>query len=171
MELTVLDFHTRKEYALTDISELSMRIPLKRVQHKNAGPETMLNNFTKSINWNDISNIDYTTRATNKHPLKALSERFCDNIILYYLVPVNENTNKLEFLSKFLAEYTAKIKRLFVAHNINITKRNIKPTYSNKEDNKFKQYIKVALPTIPVNDVFALVTNEEGLPLTRKVSI
>lgn len=105
-----------------------MWILLNRVQRKNAGPETMLYNFTKSINGNDISNIDYTAGAINGHPLKALSERFCDNIILYYLVPVNDNTNKLEYLAKFLDEYTAKIKRLFVSHNISITKRNKKPT-------------------------------------------
>ena len=81
----------------------------------------MLYNFTKSINGKDISNIDYTAgtfkqsfrdEVRNGHPLKALSERFYDNIILYYLIPINENTNKLEYLSKFLAEYTAKIKRL-----------------------------------------------------------
>lgn len=80
-----------------------------------------------------------------------------------YLFPVTENTNKLEYLSKFLAEYTAMIKRLFVAHNINVTKRNIKPTGSNKENNNYRQYIKVASPTIPANDVFALVTSEEAI--------
>lgn len=103
MKLPVLDFHTRKEIALTEISEPSMQIALNHVQGKNAGPDAMLYNLTKIINGNDISNIEYTTGDTNGHSFKSLSEQFCDNIIFYYLVPVNENTNKLEHLSKYLA--------------------------------------------------------------------
>lgn len=89
-----------------------MRIPLNRIQLKNAGHEIMMYNLTKNIKRNDISNIDYTTGATNVHQLKALRERLCDSILLYYLVPILDNTNKLEYLSKFLMEYTTKIKCL-----------------------------------------------------------
>ncbi|KAK8882367.1 hypothetical protein M9Y10_045009 [Tritrichomonas musculus] len=162
MELLVLDFHTKREISIKDLNGPTITIPLKYVQCNNAKPETMLYNFTKSININDISDIDYTAGASNNNTLKPLSERFCDNIIFYYLVPIDPNNkNKVEYLFKFLAEYTSKIKRLQTEHNINVNKRYIKPTY-----------IKVALPTIPVNDVFALITNEEGIySLTMKVSI
>lgn len=139
MELSLIDFHIWKKISLTD-----MRIPLNRKQLKNAGHEIMMYKLAKNIKRNDISNIDYTTGATNGHQLKALSERLCDSILLYYLVPISDNTNKLEYLSKFLMEYTTKIKRLFAAHNNNVTKRNIKPTYSYKEDNNYKKYIKDA---------------------------
>ena len=54
-----LDFHTRKEIILNDISPFSITIPLKHVQRNSAKPETMLYNLTKTINWNDISDIDY----------------------------------------------------------------------------------------------------------------
>ncbi|KAK8838418.1 hypothetical protein M9Y10_033047 [Tritrichomonas musculus] len=170
--LSELDFHTKREIVLKDISTRSITIPLKYVQRANAKPETMLYNLTKSLNWNDISDIDYTAGASNRHELKPLSDRFCDNIILYYKVPLCEqsptsrignNANKMEHLSKFLAEYTAKIKRILIAHNINVTKRNIKPTYSSKECEYYKQYIKVALPTIPITDIFALITSEDAI--------
>ena len=117
--LLELDFHTKKEIDLNNISPDPITIPLKYVHRNNAKPETMLYNLTKTLNWNDISNIDYagsttkyTERSTNDHPLKALSERFCDNIIFYYLVPIDPNNkNKVEYLSKFLAEYTSKKSR------------------------------------------------------------
>ena len=116
-----LDFFTKKEIAIKDISPYYITIPLKHVQRNNTTPETMLYNLTKTINWNDISDIDYTEGASNKHELKALSDRFCDNVIFYYMVPIDPNNkNKVEYLSKFLAEYTSKIKRLLAEHNINI---------------------------------------------------
>ena len=59
-KLLELDFHTRKEITFNNISPYSISIPLKKVQRNNATPETMLYNLTKCINWNDISNIDYT---------------------------------------------------------------------------------------------------------------
>lgn len=63
-----------------------------------------------------------------------LSDRFCDIVIFYYMVPVDTNNkNKKEYLQKFLAEHTSKINRLLIEHNINVNKRYIKPTYSNKE--------------------------------------
>ena len=137
-------------------NQYSITIP----QRNNTAPKTVLYNLTKSANMNDISDINYTAGATNNNVLKALSQRFCDNIILYYLVPIDPNNkNKVEYLSKFLAEYTAKIKRLLTEHNINISKRHIKPTYSNKEDHNYKQYIKVASPKILIDDVFASITN------------
>ena len=152
MELPVLDFHTKREISIKDLNGPTITIPLKYVQRNNAKPETMLYNFTKSININDISDIDYTAGASSNNTLKPLSERFCDNIIFYYLVPIDPNNkNKVEYLFEFLAEYTSKIKRLLTEHNIHVNKRYNKPTY-----------IKVALPTIPVNDVFALITNEEA---------
>ena len=55
-----LDFHNKKEIALKDISQYSTTIPLKYVQRKNVKPETMLYNLTKAINYNNISDIDYT---------------------------------------------------------------------------------------------------------------
>lgn len=87
-----------------------------------------------------------------------------DNVIFYYLVPVDPNNkNKMMYLSKFLAEYTSKIRRLAAEHNINDTKRYIKQTNSNKEGEQYKQCIQVALPGIQVNDVFRLITNEEAI--------
>ena len=92
----------------------------------------MLYNLTKVINNNNISDIDYAGSTTkyaegvrNGNALKALSERLCDNIIPYYMVPFNKDTNKVEYLSKYLAEYTAKIKRILQSHNINVYKRYI----------------------------------------------
>ena len=155
MEFPVLDFHAE------DINSETITVPLKYVQRNNTKPETMLYNINKSINVNDISKIDYTAGATNNHEIKALSERFCDNIILYYKVPTQDTNkeNKMEYLSRFLAEYTYKIKRLLTEHNINVNKRHIKPTYSNKEGNYYKQFIKVALPAVPIDNVFELITN------------
>lgn len=66
------------------ITEPSIRIPLRHVQRKNTGTETMLYNLAKSIKVNDILDIDYTAGVTNKQPINALSERFCDNIIFHY---------------------------------------------------------------------------------------
>ena len=48
---------------------------------KNVKPETMLYNFAKIINWNDISYINYTVKARNKHTLKALSGRFFEKFL------------------------------------------------------------------------------------------
>lgn len=71
---------------------------------KNDKPETMLYNFAKIINWNDISNINYTVRVRNNHTLKALSDRFFENVIFYCMVPIYPyNKSKEEYLSKFLA--------------------------------------------------------------------
>ena len=86
-----LDFFTKKEIAIKDISPYSITIPLKHVQRNNATPETILYNLTKTLNWNDISDINYTesskqsirdrvhtkyTRgACNGNTLKPLSER------------------------------------------------------------------------------------------------
>ena len=131
-ELSYLDFHTKREVNIKDISPYSITIPLKYVQRKNVKPETMLYNLTKILNKNNISDIDYTAQNTLKrksnagHELKSLSNRFCDNIILYYLVPFNKDVNKNEYLSKFLAEYTSKIKRLLADHKINVTKKKYK---------------------------------------------
>lgn len=72
------------------------------------------------------------------------------------------------YLSKFLAEYTFKIRRLPAEHNINDTKRYIKQTNNNKEGEQYKQYIKVALPGIPVTDVFALITREEAISFNNE---
>ena len=77
--LLELDFHTRKKIILKDVSPDS----IKHVQGKNVKPETMLYNFTMIINWNDISNIDYTTEAGSNHKLKSLSEKLCDNVIFF----------------------------------------------------------------------------------------
>ena len=93
-KLLELDFQTKKDITLKDVSLYSITIPLKHVQRNNVTPETMLYNLTKTINWNDISYIDYTEGARNGNTLKPLSERFCDNIILYYLVPITNNANK-----------------------------------------------------------------------------
>ncbi|KAK8839060.1 hypothetical protein M9Y10_032527 [Tritrichomonas musculus] len=74
----------------------------------------------KKITLNDVSKI------YNHNPL---SDRFCDNIIFYNMVPVDANTkNKNEYLSKFLAEHTSNIKRILQSHNIDVNKRYIKPT-------------------------------------------
>ena len=95
-------------------------------------PETMLYNLTKTINWNDISDIDYTERSPNNHKHNPLSDRFCDNAIFYYMVPINPYAkNKNDYLSKYLAERTSKIKRILQSHDINVNKRYIKPTYSS----------------------------------------
>ena len=100
----------------------------------------MLYNFTKTLNWNDISDINYTIRSHNNHKLKPLSERFCDNIVFYYLVQNDPNNkNKVEYLSKFLTKYTSKIKRLLALPNFNVNKKYTKSTYSNKEDSNYKQ--------------------------------
>ena len=40
-----------------------------------------------------------------------------------------------------------------------VNKRNITPTYSSKEGEFYKQYIKVALPAIPKSNIFALITS------------
>lgn len=81
--------------------------------------------------------------------------------ILYYMIPFNKDVtaNKVEYLSKFL-EYTLKIKRLNAKHNIIVTKKYIKPTYITKEGDYNKQFIKVPLPTIPVDKAFSRITNE-----------
>ena len=41
-KLVKLDFHTKKEITLKDISLYSITIPLKQVQRKSIKPETML---------------------------------------------------------------------------------------------------------------------------------
>ena len=70
MDLPKLDFHKKKKIRLDNIDRPSIRIPLNHVQRKNAEVETMLYNLTKSINVNNISDIDYTAGATNKHPFQ-----------------------------------------------------------------------------------------------------
>ena len=80
-------------------------IPLNHVQPKKVKLETVPYNLTKTINWND-----YTTGARNNHKLKSLSEKICDNVIFNYIVPIDpNNTNKVEYLSKFLAEYISEM--------------------------------------------------------------
>ena len=159
METKIPNSCAKSTISIKDINGETITIPLKYVQRNNAKPETMLYNTTKNINLNDISNINYTAEATNNHKLKPLSERFCDNIILFYKVPIIEQ-DKIEYLSKFLAEYTYKIRRILLSHNINVSKRCIKPTYSEKEENYYKEYIKVALPNAPIDNIFALITDE-----------
>ena len=60
-KLLKLDFHTKKEIALKDISPYSTTIPLKQVQRKNVKPETMLYNLTKAINYSEkAAKLNYT---------------------------------------------------------------------------------------------------------------
>ena len=101
-KLLELDFQNHKVITLNDICPDIIAIPLKHVQGKNVRPKTMLYNITKTIYWNDITIIDYIEGAHNNNKLNLLSERFCNNIIFYNMVPE-------EYLSKFHTEYTFKV--------------------------------------------------------------
>ena len=126
-----LDFHTRKEITINDISSYSITIPLKHVQRKNVKPEKLLYYHKKTINQNDISKIDHTTEPRNKGKLNSLRERICHNINLCYLVPEDPNNKiKVQYPPKFLAEYTSKIKKLQSENNIKVNKRYINSMYN-----------------------------------------
>lgn len=80
------------------------------------------------------------------------------------MIPINPNNkNKVEYLSKFLAIYKSKIKRLLAEYNINVKNRYIKPKKSNKKGEYYQKCIKVAKTSIPVNNVFTLITSDEAI--------
>lgn len=66
------------------------------------------------------------------------------------MIPIDPNKkSKVEYLSKFLVIYKSK--------------NYIKPKKSNKKGEFYKKYINLAIPAIPVNDVFTLITSDEDI--------
>ena len=122
--------------------------PLKNIATKNnSKPKDIIYNLAKYLNVSDISNIKYTTGATNGHNLEPLNDLFSDNIILYYYLPqrIYENPKLIKYLkhvqeidkqckeSKLdvkledivkgcLPEHTAKIKDIFNTNGLDINK-------------------------------------------------
>ena len=160
----------------------TITIPIKQVKSKsNITTETLLYNITKRLNTNNTANINYCIGGTNNNPLEPLGPLFCDNIILYYYITpqqillsntlkdyVNGNTVKRDLLDKeisnYLAENTLKIKRVLTTLlESNINKTNIKPTTYTKEGEQIKQYIKVSLADIPLNNVINVITNNNAI--------
>ena len=67
-------------------------------------PETLLYNINSIINTCDTSNIDFTSGCSNNNAFKPISKRFCDNIILYFVIPEETIKN-----NKVLQEYVNKV--------------------------------------------------------------
>ena len=132
-------------------------IPISQLARNNTKELTLLNKITLQANTNNIANVNYTTGGTNGHSLNPLNKLFCDNVILYYNLPLPSKDIRLDdYLKAHLPEYTERVKRLFNEYNITINKRAIKPTQYKTTNNTLTQYIKVALQDTPLEDVMQI---------------
>jgi hypothetical protein len=98
-----LEFQEDEQYATFPL--------LSVIGKKNVKPETMLYNINKTINTNDTSNIDFTTNGRNGHTLEPLSTIFCDNIVLYSIIPnieLLQHQNMVKFIAKAKADAESK---------------------------------------------------------------
>lgn len=173
-----------------DISKPYITAPINAFSSVRANYETLLQAITRELNKNDTAFIDYTAGATNEHTLVPLSDRFCDNIILYYFLPEEDVANIpalakwlarhkqeeekeetggriIEALTQYLPENTQKLVRVFNTLDIPITKTNIKPTQPAVKDGKIAQMLKVALPDVPLDKVLRLVIVDNCLELLQ----
>ena len=73
------------DYSISD--KEGIKLPVSYFSAKNkTKPETLLYNITRLINTNDTSDIDFTFGGTNGKELVPFCSRFCDNIILYFVI-------------------------------------------------------------------------------------
>ena len=158
--------------------------PINAFSNSTANTNTLLHNITITLDKCDTAYIDYTAGASNNHPLESLSDRFCDNIILYYTLPeedvaINPTLNKwlhraaaaittdeqqepraiTEALKPYLPEHTQKLVRVLNTLDLPITKSNIKPTQPAVKDDKVAQMLKVSLPDVELDKVLKLVSD------------
>ena len=157
--------------------------PLKAFSTASANTTTLLHAISRELLTNDTAFIDYTAGATNDHPLTPLSDRFCDNVILYYFLPeedvcsnptlnkwlakhnntienVEEQSRRItEALSPYLPENTQKLVRVFNTLDIPITKASVKPIQPAVKDNRLAQKLKVSLPDVALDKVLCLVSD------------
>jgi hypothetical protein len=158
-----------KEISITHERE-DCKFPIKAVGNPRIKPETLLYNINKIVNPNDISTIDYTKGGTNDHVLEPLNSLFSDNIVFGCYIKqesvhtmakvikdllekaktedVEEedddtaNGKLIEIAKPYLAENTEKIKRILLTGNMDVTKRDIKPTGVKEYDGKLTKLIK-----------------------------
>lgn len=75
------------DYRITD-SKPIIKLPINHFSTKSKiKPETLLYNITTLLNECNTANIDFTFGGENNKQLVPLSKRFCDNIILYFVIP------------------------------------------------------------------------------------
>lgn len=73
------------DYSLSDKEGIKLPVSYFSARNKTK-PETLLYNITRLINTNDTSDIDFTFGGTNERELVPLCSRFCDNIILCFVI-------------------------------------------------------------------------------------
>lgn len=140
-----------------------LQLPLPR---KGTTCNTLLQRITLDTNTNDISQVDYTIGGTNNHALEPISNIFCDNVIVYYDLPLPTNNAKVhmdDYVKAHLPEQTYRIKRLLGNIGVNVSKGAIKPTQHKLLGNCIRQYIKVALQDTPISNVMHICSNMQTL--------
>lgn len=182
------------DYRITDNKPIT-KLPINHFSTKaNIKPETLLYNITTTLSECNTADIDFTSGGENNKKLIPLSNRFCDNIVLYFVIPAEtiknskvlqqyvnkEDNNKettrlqtkiLQEIGPYLAEHTEKIKRLFNTLGLAINKAHIKTTHPSTENGEIRQYIKVALPDIELDKIYNIITNTEVLITLNKEGI
>ena len=134
----------------------SLVLPLPR---KGTTTDTLLQRITLDVNTNDISQTNYTQGGTNNHALEAVSPIFCDNVILYYHLPMpTEDSNIANYVKQHLPEHTYRIKRILNEIGVNVNKSAIKPTQHKALPKCIRQYVKVALQDTPIENVMQICT-------------
>lgn len=81
------------DYRITDNKPIT-RLPIYYFSTKaNKKTETLLYNITTILNECNTVNINFTSGGENNKKLVPLSNRFCDNIILYFVIPAETIKN------------------------------------------------------------------------------
>ena len=121
--------------------------------------DTILQRITLYVNTNDVSRTNYTQGGTNNHALEAVSPIFCDNVILYYHLPMpTEDSNIANYVKQHLPEHTYRIKRILHEIGVNVNKSAIKPTQHKALPQCIREYVKVALQDTPIENVMQICT-------------
>lgn len=129
-------FETIRELDYNIFDKEGVKLPFSYF-YTNSKSETLLHNITYTLNINDTANIDFTLGGTNNKELKPLCSRFCDNIIIHFIIPEDIIKN-----NKALKNY---IKRKGT---------NDQPeenTPKSKEDRQFNKVLKEITPFLANN--------------------
>ena len=73
------------DYSISDKEGVKLPVSYFSAKCKTKA-ETLLYNITRILNTNDTADIDFTLGGTNNKELKPLCSRFCDNIIVYFII-------------------------------------------------------------------------------------
>ena len=126
------------DYSISDKEGVKLPVSYFSAKCKTKA-ETLLYNITRVLNTNDTADIDFTLGGTNNKELKPLCSRFCDNIIVYFII------------SEDIIKHNKTLTNYIKCKETNDDQQEEDKEESNKEDRQLNRVLKEIAPFLANN--------------------